>query len=378
VDWTETEPVESGRDGGFFRTRFRGGVITRSASSKELPNLPAPYEPPPCPCPVCRLSPPAVPYTTVDSRNYLRCGNCDAKFLDPKHRLPLDLEKQRYELHENDAQNDGYRKFLATLLDPLLLRLVEGGSERALDGSTGDTTDIEKTKKGDNSALEGSGGSSDKKKKLVGLDYGCGPGPVLGLMLRENGFELIDWDPIFVPDDSAIALGKSDAYDFITCTEVAEHFYDPSREFDTMNRLLKHGGVLAVLTSFQPTEKADFEKWHYIRDPTHVVFYSKLTFEKLAEERGWVDVSFPGKNVVIARTSGARIANSTIPEKLFHDDDDDVQVLNDDGQEKDAKKAVGRRELIATTTANFGTVLSYGAVLAGCAHTAYVAANRTK
>ena len=217
-----------------------------------------------------------------------------------------------------------------------------------------------------------------KKKKLVGLDYGCGPGPVLGLMLRENGFELIDWDPIFVPDDSAIALGKSDAYDFITCTEVAEHFYDPSREFDTMNRLLKHGGVLAVLTSFQPTEKADFEKWHYIRDPTHVVFYSKLTFEKLAEERGWVDVSFPGKNVVIARTSGARIANSTIPEKLFHDDDDDVQVLNDDGQEKDAKKAVGRRELIATTTAKFGTVLSYGAVLAGCAHTAYVAANRTK
>jgi hypothetical protein len=72
------------------------------------------------------------------------------------------------------------------------------------------------------------------------------------------------------------------------------------------------------------------------------------------------------------------IANSTILEKLFHDDDDDVQVLNDDGQEKDAKKAVGRRELIATTTAKFGTVLSYGAVLAGCAHTAYVAANRTK
>ena len=51
-------------------------------------------------------------------------------------------------------------------------------------------------------------------------------------MLRESGHEMTDYDPIFQPDDAAVAEGAQ--YDFVTCTEVAEHFHNPAREFDNM------------------------------------------------------------------------------------------------------------------------------------------------
>ena len=30
-----------------------------------------------------------------------------------------------------------------------------------------------------------------------------------------------------------------------------------------------------------------FEKWHYRRDPTHVVFYNEETFKVIAKARNW-------------------------------------------------------------------------------------------
>ena len=53
-----------------------------------------------------------------------------------------------------------------------------------------------------------------------------------GDMLREAGHEVTEFCPIFAPDDAAVAaMGQ---YDFVTCTEVAEHFHRPAQEFDTM------------------------------------------------------------------------------------------------------------------------------------------------
>lgn len=75
-------------------------------------------------------------------------------------------------------------------------------------------------------------------------------------------------------------------YDFITCTEVVEHFHYPAREFQRLNDLLKNKGVLAIRTQFQ-TDDAKFTYWRYRHDPTHVVFYREHTFQVLAQQLGW-------------------------------------------------------------------------------------------
>lgn len=296
VDWQTARSVVHGCDRDCsFRPR-RCVVVTAASThgiSKQSGDRPG--------CPVCRPRPVCDPYATVRDQVYWRCGNCKATFLDPSRRLDLEKEKQRYSLHENDAANQGYRKFLGTLTEPLLLRLASQSDEdEDTVVSTTDNDNISTSCIGKHSGQVGTQSQrGSSKKQLKGLDYGCGPGPVLGMMLREQGLDVVDWDPIFKADPTAIALDVT--YDFLTCTEVAEHFYDPRSEFNTFDRLVRDGGLIAILTSFQPDNEKTFQKWHYIRDPTHVVFYGKETVEVLARERGWVDLTFPGKNVAIMR-----------------------------------------------------------------------------
>ena len=40
-----------------------------------------------------------------------------------------------------------------------------------------------------------------------------------------------------------------------------------------------------------------FENWYYIKDPTHVVFYNKKTFQIIAKIFDW-DSEFLGNNLV--------------------------------------------------------------------------------
>ena len=51
------------------------------------------------------------------------------------------------------------------------------------------------------------------------------------------------------------------------------------------------------MTSFI-TEDYLFKDWYYRRDPTHVVFYKKETFEVIASQRNW-NSTIPCKNVVL-------------------------------------------------------------------------------
>ncbi len=193
---------------------------------------------------------------TVGARAYWRCGGCEARFLDPAHHLSPTAEGIHYLTHRNDPADPRYRHFLSRLTGPLLDRLAPGSS---------------------------------------GLDYGCGPGPALAAMLREAGHRVALYDPFFHPDPAALL----DRYDFVTCTEVAEHFRRPAEEFDRLARLLLPGGLLAVMTSFQ-SDDSRFADWHYRRDPTHVVFYRAATFRALAAQRG-LACEFPAENVAVLR-----------------------------------------------------------------------------
>ena len=193
-------------------------------------------------CPVCDARDPAH-FLQADGRDYWRCPACEATFLDPAQRPDAETTHAQYRLHRNDPDDPAYRAFLSKLATPLLARLAPGRR---------------------------------------GLDFGCGPGPALAAMLREAGHAMAVYDPLFFDDAAALR----EHYDFITCTEVAEHFHRPAEEFARFERLLAPGGWLAVMTRFQADDDA-FGRWHYRRDPTHVVFYREATFRVIAARHGW-------------------------------------------------------------------------------------------
>lgn len=179
----------------------------------------------------------------VERHDYWRCHHCEATFVDPSQLPERSIEHAHYRLHRNDVNDPAYRKFLARLISPLLERLPAGVS---------------------------------------GLDYGCGPGPALAAMLTVAGHRMTIYDPLFFDDPKPLG----DRYDFITCTEVVKHFHHPFDEFARLDRLLKPGGWLGVMTLFQ-TDDAAFARWHYRLDPGHVVFYRDRTFRTIAERHCW-------------------------------------------------------------------------------------------
>jgi len=185
-------------------------------------------------------------------------GECGLIFLDPEKRLYNAQEKERYDLHNNNPDDDGYRKFIQRLTNVLIPKLSEGAH---------------------------------------GLDFGCGPGPALSIEMEKHGFELENYDPFYFPD--ARLLEKK--YDCITATEVLEHLHNPKDTFKRLSTMLSPKGVLAVMTEMVTSPDA-FEKWWYHTDPTHVCFYSPQTMQWIAREWEWT-MDSPTKNVTIF-TSG--------------------------------------------------------------------------
>ena len=209
-------------------------------------------------CPVC-LAGRLHRFRELGPQRYLRCPVCEATVMAPESRLDAAAERQVYELHNNDPEDPGYRRFLARLAEPLTARLAPGSQ---------------------------------------GLDFGCGPGPALARMLEAAGFTMRLYDPFFHPDADALAQ----TYDFVTCTEVVEHLHQPAQVFARLDRLLKPGGWLGVMTCFQ-TDDDRFDHWHYRRDPTHVVFYREATFAWLARRFGWT-LEVPREDVALMRKPG--------------------------------------------------------------------------
>ncbi|MGK2935825.1 MAG: class I SAM-dependent methyltransferase [Gemmatimonadaceae bacterium] len=185
---------------------------------------------------------------------YFACPVCDLIYLTPSRRFSAADERARYELHNNDRDDPNYVLFLQRLADPLVERLRPGAR---------------------------------------GLDFGCGPTPVLSEILTAVGFPCAAYDPFFAPDETLL----DKRYDFITCSEVVEHAHDPARMFATLRRMLAPDGILGVMTMFHPGEDA-FADWWYRRDPTHVCFYNEATMRWIGEQRGW-KTEFPRPNVTL-------------------------------------------------------------------------------
>ena len=70
----------------------------------------------------------------------------------------------------------------------------------------------------------------------------------------------------------------------------------PYYEFDKINNLLDNNSWFGVMTTFLPKDEL-FENWYYIKDPTHVAFYSKNTFLIIGKMFKW-DCEFLSNNLV--------------------------------------------------------------------------------
>jgi len=207
------------------------------------------------PCPLCDATG-AVLFHEDRTRAYWRCHRCALVFVPPESRVDAAAERARYDQHQNDPSDSRYRAFLARLADPLL-ELVSPGA--------------------------------------VGLDFGSGPGPTLGPMLTEAGLRVFLYDVFYAPDPDVWTR----RYDFITATEVAEHLHHPRADLDRCYAALTPGGVLGVMTQWV-TDLPTFAASRYIRDPTHVCFFSHDTCQWIAHRWGSA-VEFPAVDIAFFR-----------------------------------------------------------------------------
>ena len=214
--------------------------------------------PPQTKCSVCGSNE-LRPFMHVGAKYYWTCNVCKARILSCQHWLSKEEEFKYYQTHQNSSTDPAYQRFVARLAIPILEKLVPNSR---------------------------------------GLDFGCGPDSALSAILRQRGHDMTLFDPFFFPDTKS--LNKT--YDFIVCSEAAEHFYNPANEFRRFNHLLMDNGWLGIMTNFQ-TENARFKNWHYRRDPTHVVFYRKETFEVIGRQFKWT-AYFPSPNVVLFQKTG--------------------------------------------------------------------------
>lgn len=206
-------------------------------------------------CPLCRHRESTL-FHSEPAREYLRCAVCALVHVPAGYHLSPSAEKQRYDTHRNSPDDPGYRGFLSRLFEPLAAHLSPGAE---------------------------------------GLDYGSGPGPALSVMFEEAGFGMRIYDPFYAPERSVLRR----RYDFVTCTETAEHFSRPGEEFRTLVSLVRPGGWIGVMTAMLE-EDTRFADWYYRKDPTHVAFYSRATFRWLAQHHGLRAV-FVSSSVVLLR-----------------------------------------------------------------------------
>ena len=196
----------------------------------------------------CRLCGTESNYIKSDKlkEDYYHCPECDLIFMAKKDLVSPAKEKERYEGHDNNHENEGY------------VKMFEDFIERAINPYF------------------------DFSKEAKVLEFGCGPGPVLADLLEEKGLNVDLYDPYFYP----IKDYKNKEYDLITSTEVFEHLLNPYKEIKDLLSVLKDGGILSLMTHFHNQEKENFkfEDWWYKWDETHITFYSHKTMEWIAKK----------------------------------------------------------------------------------------------
>lgn len=202
-------------------------------------------------CTLCGTQ--GVLFSKFNGKKYFNCNVCESIFMHPEDYLTTQEEEERYKEHNNDVYDPRYQEFVAPIVKAV---------------------------------------QSDYRPDGIGLDYGCGTGPVISKLLKDEGYELKLYDPFFANNPENLKI----KYDYIVCCEVMEHFHNPEKEFHRLRSLLKSGGAIFMKTKLY-SEDINFENWYYRNDPTHVFFYRKETLEWIQKYFKFSDVTIEDKYI---------------------------------------------------------------------------------
>lgn len=177
--------------------------------------------------------------------DYHYCDSCQFISKDPRFLIPEGEALKIYNYHNNSIEDlryvDYFQRFIKTAVLPY---------------------------------------ASESKE---GFDFGSGPSPVLAQLLeRDYGYTIDIYDLFYAPEK--VYEGKK--YHLVTTTEVVEHLQNPLPYFRLFKELLAPGGILAVMTQFHTNVETDFVKWHYVRDHSHISFFTPVTMTYIADQVG--------------------------------------------------------------------------------------------
>lgn len=177
---------------------------------------------------------------------YFWCQSCDYICKDEKDYISREAEQVIYDQHQNSVDDPRYVAYFEDFIENGIVNYVSKGRSC--------------------------------------LDFGSGPTPVLATILtKEYGYHVDIYDKFYAPQP--VYEGKQ--YDLITSTEVVEHLKKPLDYFRLFKSLLKPDGILAIMTQFHPQADGKFINWHYMRDRSHVSFFTVKTMEYIAQEVGF-------------------------------------------------------------------------------------------
>lgn len=169
------------------------------------------------------------------------CPNCEVIFKDEKHYPSRERERHTYDDHQNSIDDFKYVNYLNNFIDSAVLPFKQSGEV---------------------------------------LDFGSGPVPVLATLIKQLGtFEVDIYDLHY----AAERVFELKLYDIITSTEVIEHLKKPIETIQMLKNHLKPNGIMSIMTLFHPKNHDQFLDWFYIRDVTHLVFFTSHTMSVIAE-----------------------------------------------------------------------------------------------
>lgn len=166
----------------------------------------------------------------INKMEFNYCKSCEALY---KTNTPPPLEEKRRYMHH--VIDDGYKKYMENIFLKIKDFLNPG----------------------------------------LSLDFGCGQKNTMEEIAKNYNIKMYSYDLYFYPFSY-----KNYKYDNIILNEVFEHIKKPLDLIFELKELLNDGGKIIILTK---THDNNFNDWWYLRDITHVSFFSKKTLSVIAD-----------------------------------------------------------------------------------------------
>ncbi|PKM95043.1 MAG: class I SAM-dependent methyltransferase [Firmicutes bacterium HGW-Firmicutes-1] len=195
-------------------------------------------------CKICGANTREMIHVRFDLKYYY-CDLCEFVSKDEKSIITAVEELEGYNTHNNSIEDPRYVAYFMKFIENAVLKYCD--------------------------------------RNISGLDFGSGPSPVLAMIFeRDYNISMDIYDLYYSPNK----IYENKKYGIITSTEVVEHLKNPLGYFRLFKVLLEEEGILSIMTLFHSKKEAEFLEWHYIRDMSHISFYTPKTMKIIAEKVG--------------------------------------------------------------------------------------------